>query len=143
MFAHTSLLLPRLTVTALSMMAFTVASGAIANSDDSPMPALIDQASKTYCQQYTDEFVNYMLTQGTPDDVTMMENAVGYLDDGQWTISSETLDTESGGSQNEFIVQVRCTWTTPIEQLNAPAELQYRTVLDLDQNTVLSVEDGY
>jgi len=103
---------------------------------------LLDEGSTTYCKDYTDEFVQYMLTRGTPDDVTMMENAVGYLDDGQWIIDSETLGSSPGADDNEVIVDVRCTWTTPIDQLNAPVDLKYRMRIDPDTASIVSVEDA-
>jgi len=114
-------------------------------SDDSSaraVEALLDKGSETYCQQYTDEMVNYFLTRGTPPDVTMMENAVGYLEDGQWTIDSETLVSNPGADKNEVIVDVRCTWTTPVEDLNGPVELKYKMRVDPETSTIVSVEDA-
>lgn len=129
-------------ISGLSFIAGIAFTDVFAGSGESKLLTLTDQASTTYCEQYTDETVHYLLTQGTPDDVTMMENAVGYRDDGQWTIDSETLGSQPGNATNEYVVHVRCTWNTPIEELNFPAELQYRMILDSEQKTVLSVEDA-
>lgn len=115
---------------------------AIDDSHAKSTQALLDAGSTRYCKDYTDEFVQYMLTRGTPDDVTMMENAVGYRDDGQWVIESETLASNPGANDNEVIVDVRCTWTTPVEQLNGPVELKYKLSIDPDTGTIVSVEDA-
>ncbi len=130
---------------AVTFVAYAVCAplfNAFAESNDAATQALLEKASSTYCKDYTDETVNYLLTQGTPDDVTMMEYAVGYLEDGQWKIDSKTLSSSSGDVDGEFVVQVRCTWTTPIEELNAPVDLQYKAVIDRQTQTVISVEDA-
>jgi len=101
-------------------------------ADAKDTDARIHAAVLEFCQQDARETANYLLTQGTPDDVALMEEAIYMLDTGEWQIVTDISDAvaqeSSASSDGIWRVSAICTWKTPVADLNG----SYDVDLEID-----------
>lgn len=113
----------------------------VADSDPDRVPRnRLQLAVQEYCHEDARETAQYLLTQGTPDDVDLMEQAVGMLDTGEWLViadivrpSQRSVDSKHAGSgDSAWKVDAACSWKTPFVELDGRYEFELEIVLGPD-----------
>jgi len=102
----------------------------------------LQQAAEQYCQDDARETAEYLLTQGTPDDVQIMEEAIVMLDNGEWLVFAEpqgpaelipTADSlHAGADGTVWLMALSCRWQTPLTDLNGQYEFELEVLLSAD-----------
>jgi len=105
-------------------------------ADEKDTDARIHRAVLEFCELDARETANYLLTEGTPDDVELMEEAVFMLDSGDWQIVTDVSDSvaqeSSASTDSLWHVSAICTWKTPVADLNGSYDVELEIRLKPD-----------
>lgn len=120
-------------------------SGSVSDTDASvdnivSVEDRIQRAASDFCLDDARETANYLLTQGTPDDVELMEAVIDMLDTGEWQISADVHRPivpapGSGDAALEdamWLIGTTCRWKTPVADLNGDYDVELEVTLTPD-----------